>query len=82
MEKVVEFLKVKGFKYVELVDGLGYAFETETFNCIARITGPFEYRVEGRSKLDFSDWFSCSGLPSQDYVIDKTKEHAIKEGAK
>lgn len=82
MEKVVEFLKAKGFKYAELANGLGYAFETETFNCIARITGPFEYRVEGRNKLDFSEWFSCSGLPSQNYVIEKIKERAIGEDVK
>lgn len=82
MEKVVEFIKGKGFKYTELADGLGYAFETESFNCIVRITGPFEYRLQGSNKMDVSEWFSCSGLPSQIHVIDKIKERAIEEDVK
>lgn len=82
MEKVNEFLKVKGFKYTELADGLGYAFETENFNCITRITGPSEYRVNGTNKTDATEWFSCSGLPSQNHVIDKIKERAIEEDVK
>lgn len=82
MEKVNEFLKVKGFKYTELAYGLGYAFETENFNCITRITGPSEYRVSGTNKMDATEWFSCSGLPSQNHVIDKIKERAIGEDVK
>lgn len=82
MEKVNEFLKAKDFKYTELADGLGYAFETENFNCITRITGPSEYRVNGTNKMDVTEWFSCSGLPSQNHVIDKIKERAIEEDVK
>lgn len=79
MEKVIKFLEGRDFKHVALPDGLGYAFETKTHNCFVRITGPFEYRVNGTNKSDFSEWFSCSGLPSQNHVIDKIKEHAIEE---
>lgn len=82
MEKVIGFLKAKGFKYTELADGLGYAFETESFDCMVKITGPLEYRLQGANKRDVSEWFSCSDLPSQNHVIDKIKEHAIEEDVK